>query len=155
MTTHEEVPQDETTTSEENVKEFHCFAPEEADLFLSELETLANTQGGRWDTLYHEVIDTATHFHEAFTELMEKGSSEGLSNTDKEKNVHTLFETAIKEAAQELRNSLEESGQELGKDSSLFFLSYISDEELSHLNSNTLALHIARISEHADTKHAA
>ncbi len=155
MATHEEAPQDEPTTSEEKVREFHRFTPEETELFLSELETLANTRGEEWTELYRKVTNAALHFQEAFTELKEKGFSKGLSNTDKEKNVHAVFEKAVKEATKALMNSLKESGQEPEEGSPLFFLTYISDEELSHLNSNTLALHIARISDVTHKERAA
>jgi hypothetical protein len=127
MTTHEENPILEKQYQAEEV--------------LAALDSLTNTNPEQGKTIRESVLQTAHVFVQCIQEgllLDEKDTEEGSPWHQKETSAHEAFIAAL----EALRDTLEEDSPDALTD-------------LSHIATNSLAMHIARISEHADAKHAA
>ncbi|MBC8465357.1 MAG: hypothetical protein H8D63_03245 [Parcubacteria group bacterium] len=112
----------------------------QAEEVLTVLDLLTNTNPEQGKTIRESVLQTAHAFAQCIEEGMlldDKDTEEGSSWHQKETSAHEAFIAALST----LRDALGEDSPKALTD-------------LSHITTNSLAMHIARVSEYADAKHA-
>jgi hypothetical protein len=127
MTTHEENP---------ILEKQH-----QAEEIFSALDTLANTNPEQGKTIRESILGTARAFAQCIEEGMlldDKDTEEGSSWHQKETSAHEAFIAAL----EALHDTLGEDSPEALND-------------LSHLSTNVLAMHIAQREQYTEVNHAA